>query len=218
MEYSRQYIAENGIGAILVFEYLYFLLQVKDGRNDLQEDLNFAVDEYKSSGIQAKVNKLIQEAFQSYGDNVEILCPILVKIAQQNQLYQTIDARYWEHKAEISCSAKLPADKLSTAKPSDNKNSSSSTPHSDAKGKSKPKDGQKPDAAKSDIAHLLSKDGKLNSAEHQHHLKNNLCLFCGEGGHSTKDCPKSTSHTAKAHATVAETPPAPPSEKAEAKN
>ncbi|KIK13268.1 hypothetical protein PISMIDRAFT_688848 [Pisolithus microcarpus 441] len=86
MQYSKQCIAENGIGAILVFEYLYFLMQVKDERNDLQEDMNLAVEEYKSSGIHAKVNKLIQEAFQNHDDDVEILCPILVKIAQQNQL------------------------------------------------------------------------------------------------------------------------------------
>ncbi|KAI6026798.1 hypothetical protein BKA83DRAFT_4124388 [Pisolithus microcarpus] len=62
------------------------MVLVKDGRNGLQEDLNLAAKEYKRSGIHAKVNKLIQEAFQNHGDDVEILCPILVKIAQQNQL------------------------------------------------------------------------------------------------------------------------------------
>ncbi|KIK12501.1 hypothetical protein PISMIDRAFT_689417 [Pisolithus microcarpus 441] len=85
-QYSRQYIAENGIGAILVFEYLYFLLQVTAGRKDIQEDLNLAAQEYQSSCIHANVNKLIQEAFQSHSDNVEVLCPILVKIAHQNRL------------------------------------------------------------------------------------------------------------------------------------
>ncbi|KAI6026843.1 hypothetical protein BKA83DRAFT_3171854 [Pisolithus microcarpus] len=93
MQYSKQCIAENGIGAILVFEYLYFLMQVKDERNDLQEDMNLAVEEYKSSGIHAKVNKLIQEAFQNHDDDVEILCPILVKIAQQNQLSKMLSGR-----------------------------------------------------------------------------------------------------------------------------
>ncbi|KIK15118.1 hypothetical protein PISMIDRAFT_16755 [Pisolithus microcarpus 441] len=137
------------------------------------------------------------------------------------ELAQTIDARYWERKAEISRTAKPSADKSSSAKPSDDKKSSSISPsalRSDAKGKSKLKDNQKPDAVKSDIAHLLGKDGKLNAAERQHHLTNNLCLFCGEGGHSAKDCPKSTSRAAKARAAVAEAPPAPPAEKAEAKN
>ncbi|KIK17282.1 hypothetical protein PISMIDRAFT_685397 [Pisolithus microcarpus 441] len=96
MQCSRQCIAEDGVGAILVFEYLYFLLQVKDGRNGLQEDLNLAAKEYKRSGIHAKVNKLIQEAFQNHGDDVEILCPILVKIAQQNQLCKILKDAVWE--------------------------------------------------------------------------------------------------------------------------
>ncbi|KAI6104561.1 hypothetical protein EDD16DRAFT_1637176, partial [Pisolithus croceorrhizus] len=68
-------------GAILLFEYLYFLLQVKTVGNDLQENLNFIVEKYQSSGIHAKVNKLIQEAFKMHGNNVEILSPILVDIA-----------------------------------------------------------------------------------------------------------------------------------------
>ncbi|KIK17668.1 hypothetical protein PISMIDRAFT_110938, partial [Pisolithus microcarpus 441] len=138
-----------------------------------------------------------------------------------HKLAQTIDAWYWECKAEISCTTKPSANKLSSAKSSNNKKSSSispSAPHSDAKGKSKLKDNQKPDAVKSDIVHLLSKDGKLNAAECQCHLTNNLCLFCSKGSHSTKDCLKSTSCATKACTAVAEAPPAPPAEKAEAKN
>ncbi|KIK15996.1 hypothetical protein PISMIDRAFT_16095 [Pisolithus microcarpus 441] len=109
------------------------------------------------------------------------------------KLAQTIDAQYWECKAEISHTAKPSANKSSSTKSSDNKKSSSispSAPRSDAKGKSKSKDNQKPNAVKSDIVHLLGKDSKLNAAECQRHLTNNLCLFCGEGGHSAKDCPK----------------------------
>ncbi|KAI6019406.1 hypothetical protein PISMIDRAFT_682696 [Pisolithus microcarpus 441] len=80
-------------GTLLVFEYLYFLLQVPAGREGIQEDLNLAAKEYQSSGIHAKVNKLIQEALQSHGDNVEILCLILVKIAQQNQLSKMLNRK-----------------------------------------------------------------------------------------------------------------------------
>ncbi|KIK25615.1 hypothetical protein PISMIDRAFT_9595 [Pisolithus microcarpus 441] len=137
------------------------------------------------------------------------------------KLAQTIDVQYWERKAEISHTAKPSANKSSSTKSSNNKKSSSispSTPRSDAKGKSKLKDNQKPNMVKSDIMHLLGKDGKLNAAERQHHLTNNLCLFCGKGGHSMKGCPKSTSCAAKACAAAAEAPPAPPAEKAEAKN
>ncbi|KAI6103440.1 hypothetical protein F5141DRAFT_1065254 [Pisolithus sp. B1] len=90
MQYSRQSIAENGIGVILVLEYLYFLLQVKTGKPDIQKDLNLAVEKYKSSGIHAKVNVLIQAAFEKHGDDTEILCPTLVEIAQLNQLCKVL--------------------------------------------------------------------------------------------------------------------------------
>ncbi|KAI6106264.1 hypothetical protein EDD16DRAFT_194405 [Pisolithus croceorrhizus] len=73
-------------GAILVFEYLYFLLQVQHGWCNLQESLTLAVKEYQSSGIHAKVNESIQQAFLKYGDNVDDLCAVLVHIAKENQL------------------------------------------------------------------------------------------------------------------------------------
>ncbi|KIO01804.1 hypothetical protein M404DRAFT_149121, partial [Pisolithus tinctorius Marx 270] len=136
-------------------------------------------------------------------------------LAQLRKLTQTIDARYWEHKAEISHTTKSASDKSQSSN-SDNKtksSSSASAPKSDAKGKGKQKD-----PPKSDIAHLLGKDGKLTSAECQCRMKNNLCLFCGKAGHSAKDCPKSTSCTAKACAAMAGTLPTPPAEQAEPKN
>ncbi|KIO02645.1 hypothetical protein M404DRAFT_27856 [Pisolithus tinctorius Marx 270] len=96
--------------------------------------------------------------------------------------------------------------------------SSASAPKSDAKGKGKQKELPKSDVSKSNIAHLLGKDGKLTSTECQCRMKNNLCLFCGKAGHSAKDCPKSTSCTAKACAAMAGTLPPLPMEKAEPKN
>ncbi|KAI5988202.1 hypothetical protein EDD15DRAFT_2371633 [Pisolithus albus] len=86
MQYSRQYYAEHGLGSILVFEYLYFLSQVPDGSNHMQEFWTLAVKEYQSSGIQNKVNESIQKAFEKCGNNVDALCPILVHIAKENQL------------------------------------------------------------------------------------------------------------------------------------
>ncbi|KIK13873.1 hypothetical protein PISMIDRAFT_688366 [Pisolithus microcarpus 441] len=86
MQYSRQYYAEHGLGSILVFEYLYFLLQVPDGRNNMQDCLTLAVKEYQGSGIHTKVNESIQKAFEKCGDNMDALCPILVHIAKENQL------------------------------------------------------------------------------------------------------------------------------------
>ncbi|KIO01764.1 hypothetical protein M404DRAFT_149366, partial [Pisolithus tinctorius Marx 270] len=83
-------------------------------------------------------------------------------LAQLCELTQTINVCYWERKAEILRTAKSASDKLQSSN-SDNKtrsSSSSSAPKSNAKGKGKQKD-----PPKSDIAHLLGKDGKLTSAE-----------------------------------------------------
>ncbi|KAI6025421.1 hypothetical protein EDC04DRAFT_239102 [Pisolithus marmoratus] len=73
-------------GAVLVFEYLYFSLQGKEDGHDLQEDLTLAVKKYETSGVHANVQKHINAAFQEHGEDVEILCPILVDIAKQNQM------------------------------------------------------------------------------------------------------------------------------------
>ncbi|KAI6000264.1 hypothetical protein EDC04DRAFT_1070728 [Pisolithus marmoratus] len=76
MENSLQYTAEHGIGAILVLEYLYFLLQIKDQRNDLES-----------------VHKIINEAFQDHGENVEILCLILLQVAKEKQMSRTMNRK-----------------------------------------------------------------------------------------------------------------------------
>ena len=121
-------------------------------------------------------------------------------------LAQTIDARYWEHKSEISCQTK------NSSVPSIS-NSKSSASSSDSKGKSKEKDnkGKSSDnrnkspsssssASKSTTSEApshLRKDGKLTEEERQQHIKEKLCMFCGQPGHMAKDCPKSTSKSAK---------------------
>ncbi|KIO03332.1 hypothetical protein M404DRAFT_27301 [Pisolithus tinctorius Marx 270] len=115
------------------------------------------------------------------------------------ELTQTIDVCYWERKAEVSCTTKSASEKLQSSNSNSKPKllSSSSAPKSNAKGKGKQKDPPKSDTPK---------------------MKNNLCFFCGKAGHSTKDCPKSTSHTAKACAAMAGTPPPLTAEKAEPKN
>ncbi|KIO01310.1 hypothetical protein M404DRAFT_28856 [Pisolithus tinctorius Marx 270] len=85
-------------------------------------------------------------------------------LAQLHKLAQTIDACYWECKAEILCTTKSTTDKWQSSS-SDNKSKSSSSasaPKPDTKGKGKQKD-----LPKSKIAHLLGKDGKLTSTECQ---------------------------------------------------
>ena len=132
-------------------------------------------------------------------------------------LVQTIDARYWKCKSEISCQTKNPS--LSSTS-----NSKSSASSSDSKGKSKEKDNKRKGSenkskgsssssstsksATPNAPSHLGKDGKLTEEEHQQHIKDKLCMFCGQPGHMAKDCPKSTSKSTKTKARAAkvETP------------
>ncbi|KAI6002678.1 hypothetical protein EDC04DRAFT_1039011 [Pisolithus marmoratus] len=84
--YSMQYTAEQGIGTTLVLEYLYFLLQGKDGQIDVQAVLDLAVAAYQTSGIRESVCKLINEAIQQHGNDMENLSPIFVQIAKDKQM------------------------------------------------------------------------------------------------------------------------------------
>jgi hypothetical protein len=61
-------------------------------------------------------------------------------------------------------------------------------------------------APKPDLTLKLGKDSKLTTAECKHHFNNKLCMFCGLAGHMAKDCPKSTSHSFKAHTATTATP------------
>ncbi|KIO05649.1 hypothetical protein M404DRAFT_999770, partial [Pisolithus tinctorius Marx 270] len=86
---SLMALAEHGIGCVIVFECLFFQLQVKDGadaRKDLQQDLTEIVRKYQKSGVQNAVIAHIAAAFQQHGESVDDLCPMLVGIAQENQM------------------------------------------------------------------------------------------------------------------------------------
>ncbi|KAI6143898.1 hypothetical protein BKA82DRAFT_4178705 [Pisolithus tinctorius] len=89
---SLMALAEHGIGCVIVFECLFFQLQVKDGadaRKDLQQDLTEIVRKYQKSGVQNAVIAHIAAAFQQHGESVDDLCPMLVGIAQENQMCKT---------------------------------------------------------------------------------------------------------------------------------
>ncbi|KIN99268.1 hypothetical protein M404DRAFT_1004932, partial [Pisolithus tinctorius Marx 270] len=76
-------------GCVIVFEYLFFQLQVKDRgatRKGLQQDLTLTVQKYQKSGVQKIVNACIAEAFQQHGERVDNLCPMLVGIAKEHQM------------------------------------------------------------------------------------------------------------------------------------
>ncbi|KAI6014634.1 hypothetical protein EDC04DRAFT_2608985 [Pisolithus marmoratus] len=88
--YSMQYTAEQGIGTVLVLEYLYFLLQAA---------LDFAIAAYQTSGIRESVCKLINEAIQHHGNDMENLSPIFVQIAKENQMLISD-----QHEPAVRCS------------------------------------------------------------------------------------------------------------------
>ncbi|KIO10317.1 hypothetical protein M404DRAFT_21286 [Pisolithus tinctorius Marx 270] len=117
-------------------------------------------------------------------------------LAQFHKLTQTIDACYWECKAEILHTTKSTSDKLQSSN-SDNKSklsSSASTPKSNAKGKDKQKDLPKSDDEEQPLPLLW------------------------QGWPLCQGLSRSTSCTAKACAAMAGTLPTLPTEKAEQKN
>ncbi|KAG6326897.1 hypothetical protein ID866_12192, partial [Astraeus odoratus] len=142
----------------------------------------------------------------------EIACvgkpPCLIDLCT---MAQGIDVCYWEHKSEVTRQAKTNPQSSSSFKQSLSGESSSkqSNPSSGTSSSSSAGKGKNPqhpcsstpkssDSSTPDLSGIIDKDGKLTAMEHLCHMKNSLCLFCGLPGHSAKDCPRSTSHTAKA--------------------
>ena len=72
-------------GCILVFEYLYFLLQ--SSSNDPEHALKLAVNTYQSSGTQATVTNSLQDVIQQYGNDHDALFNrVIIDIILHNQM------------------------------------------------------------------------------------------------------------------------------------
>ena len=70
-------------GCILIFEYLYFLLQSnKDGRHSL----DLAINTFQNSGTQATVINSLQDVIQQYGDNHDTLSKAIISIIIDNRM------------------------------------------------------------------------------------------------------------------------------------
>src|SRR5882724_10286364 len=110
------------------------------------------------------------------------------------KLVQAIDARYWERKGELSRETQASG---SSGNKSEHKSDSNKSDNKSGKGSSNPEQ-KKPNVP--DLSSKLRKDRKLTPQERQRRLDNKLCLFCGTTGHIAKDCPKSSSASAKARA------------------
>ncbi|KAG6329214.1 hypothetical protein ID866_9875 [Astraeus odoratus] len=124
-------------------------------------------------------------------------------------LAQEIDVCYWEHKEEVQCTNKssgtsnFPAHKpgssapnSSKGKPTTSSNTSSSSGNANSSLSKKPKSsngGNKLSNATSSNPNLtgkLGKDSKLTLEERKQHLDNKLCMFCGDDGYFSNNCPK----------------------------
>lgn len=145
-------------------------------------------------------------------------------LEELKRLSQTIDHRYWERRNEVSAEGSSSKGPSSTSKSSsDTRTSSSSTSdkksgkkgsgtssrgnsggsHSHSSGGSSHRSASK--SSTPSYADKLGKDGKLTSEERSRRLSEGLCLFCGNSGHVAKDCPKSSSRSAKARSASATT-------------
>ena len=82
--------------------------------------------------------------------------------------------------------------------PSKTSANSSSNNNSSSSSSSKPSKGSSKDKPKNSIPDKLGKNGKLTGDECDHHMKEKLCLYCGEKGHVAHDCPKSAAAKARA--------------------
>jgi len=123
-------------------------------------------------------------------------------------LAQAINAHYWECKAEIAHETGNPGPSSTNlnSKPdpkpdSHPGNTSSKSKNNSGSMQNKGSTSEQKEPA-SDALPKLGKDSKLTPWEHQHHMDNKLCIFCGTAGHIAKDCAKAAS--SKAHAVKTE--------------
>jgi len=127
-------------------------------------------------------------------------------LSEFKTLAQTIDARYWECKGEISRETK--SSSSNPPKPSTSDHASSHPSGSGNHRSGQDKSTQSASASTSstpkalDLNTKLGKDGKLMAEERQRCLDKKLCLFCGGPGHTAQDCTKSTSCAAKGRAAM----------------
>ena len=78
------YSSNNITGCILIFEYLYFLLQ----SNNLNQrhTLELAIDTYQKSGTQATVSNSLQDAIHQHENNHDTLSKVIIDIIVDNQM------------------------------------------------------------------------------------------------------------------------------------
>ena len=82
--YSFPLYSSNDItGCILIFEYLYFLLQ---SNKNQRHTLELAINTYQKSGIQATVINSLQDAIHQYENDHDTLSKVIIDIIINNQM------------------------------------------------------------------------------------------------------------------------------------
>ena len=137
-------------------------------------------------------------------------------LSELHTLAQSINSHYWERCSEVARETQTaPKPECSNDKGKGTNANNNTTPNSD---KNKNNNNNKTNSSNSgtssttgntnsgssnqkqlnsDLSSKLGKDGKLTQPECQCHFDQNLCPFCGKGGHVAKDCSKVTSSAAK---------------------
>ncbi|KAF8629828.1 hypothetical protein AX17_005552 [Amanita inopinata Kibby_2008] len=134
-------------------------------------------------------------------------------LATMHRKAQECDQIHWMTWDEITREPKStprPAAKDSDAKPftsSSTASKPSNTPRPSRPGNPAPSSAPSSSAPKPkpNLSNKLGKDSKLNSNKCKCQMDNNLCLYCGTGGHTAKDCRKASTahgHTANASAST----------------
>ncbi|KAF8629443.1 hypothetical protein AX17_005658 [Amanita inopinata Kibby_2008] len=119
-------------------------------------------------------------------------------LATMHHKAQECNQIHWMTQDEITREPKStprPAAKDSNTKPftssSTNASKPPNTPRPSRPGNPAPSSAPSSSSApksKPDLSNKLGKDGKLNSNKCKCWMENNLCLYCGAGGHTAKDC------------------------------
>jgi hypothetical protein len=126
-------------------------------------------------------------------------------LVRMKELAQTIDARYWERKAESARDSNrfTPAPstpRVSTANSATPSFASRNTPAKSAPTPTPAQHSATQTPRRPHLADKLGQDGKLTPAERKRRMDNKLCMFCGGVGHMAKECRRASSSAAKARA------------------
>ncbi|KAI6146883.1 hypothetical protein BKA82DRAFT_2195135 [Pisolithus tinctorius] len=72
------------LGCLLVAELAYFVMQ--DGQHIWKDALSLAVEEYKTSNMQAAISKAVKAVFYEHNGDMDGLCKAIIEIIMKNRM------------------------------------------------------------------------------------------------------------------------------------